>query len=101
MILKAGMRLRSVVCSGEVVVVRAPTGELDLRCGGRPMAEAGAAGTAVPIDPAQAAGTQLGKRYADDGTGLEVLCVKAGAGSLSLGSEPLQLKHAKPMPSSD
>ena len=46
-------------------------------------------------------GTQVGKRYADDEVGLEVLCTKAGSGSLSLGLDPLPVKGAKPLPSSD
>ncbi len=48
-----------------------------------------------------ASGTLLGKRYGDRGPGLELLCTKAGEGSLSLGDEPLPLKDAKPLPSSD
>lgn len=46
-------------------------------------------------------GTQMGKRYVDaDGT-LELLCVKAGAGSLSLDGVALTTKEAKSLPSSD
>jgi hypothetical protein len=52
-------------------------------------------------DPAHASGTLLGKRYADPASGLEVLCTKAGEGSLSIGDEPLAVKDAKPLPSSD
>ena len=33
--------------------------------------------------------------------GLELLCTKAGAGSLTLDGAPLGLKSAKPLPSSD
>jgi hypothetical protein len=42
----------------------------------------------------------MGKRYVDDGDA-EVLVTKAGAGSLSVGSTPLALKEAKPLPASD
>jgi hypothetical protein len=52
-------------------------------------------------DPAHAAGTLLGKRYADADSELEVLCTKAGEDSLSLGDAPLHVKDAKPLPSSD
>jgi hypothetical protein len=46
-------------------------------------------------------GTQMGKRYVDtDGT-LELLCVKPGAGSLSLDQVALTTKEAKSLPSSD
>ena len=46
-------------------------------------------------------GTALGKRYVDASESLEVLCTKAGEGSLSLGDEPMVLKEAKPLPASD
>jgi hypothetical protein len=100
--LKPGTRLTSGVCGTEVIVVRAPSSEVDLRCGGRSMvAKGGAAEADAPLDAQHSSGTELGKRYADAATGLEVLCTKAGEGSLSLGDEPLPLKDAKPLPSSD
>ena len=43
----------------------------------------------------------LGKRYADDEAGIELLCTQAGQGALFLNGEPLRLKEAKPLPSSD
>ena len=43
----------------------------------------------------------MGKRFADEDLGLEVLCTKPGAGSLSVGGTLLQVKGAKPLPSSD
>ena len=100
--LKPGMRLRSVTCSTETIVVRAPAGDVDLRCGGAAMSAmsaAGAAATGVAIDAAHANGTLMGKRYADDT--LELLCTKPGAGSLSLGDVALEVKGAKALPSSD
>ena len=105
--LAAGTRLRSAVCSTEVVVIRAPaklTGSDELRCGGRAMFHIDAAQAHRPTGegPAEGydAGTQLGKRYADE-SGLELLCTKGGAGSLSLGEKLLEQKGAKPLPSSD
>jgi hypothetical protein len=53
------------------------------------------------IDPAHGDGTQIGKRYADEDAGIEILCTKGGEGSLSIGDERLHLKDAKPLPSSD
>jgi hypothetical protein len=53
------------------------------------------------MDPSQSAGTQLGKRYCDDDEDLEVLCTKPGEGTLSLAGQALNLKSAKPLPSSD
>jgi len=53
------------------------------------------------LSPDFAEGSQMGKRYADDETGLEVLCVKAGAGTLSVGGRPIGAKEAKKLPASD
>jgi hypothetical protein len=55
----------------------------------------------VAIEAGFSEGTQMGKRYADDESGIEVLCTKPGEGSLSLGDVILPVKGAKPLPSSD
>jgi hypothetical protein len=93
--------LESVTCDTQVIVVRAPAGDVDLHCGGKPMVDAGGAGDkstpAVGFD----AGTLMGKRYASDELGIEILCTKPGAGSLSIGEELLPEKDAKPLPASD
>ncbi len=99
--LKPGTRLRSQTCSAEVIVVRPPDREVDLRCGGAALVPVGDDVAEQPVDPAHNGGTLLGKRYADQETGIELLCTKAGEGSLSLGDAPLLLKDAKPLPSSD
>jgi hypothetical protein len=99
--LKAGTRLASTVCTTEVIVVRPPTDKIDLRCGGSPMASPGSAAGDSGIDLAHRGGTRLGKRYADPGTGLEVLCTKPGDGSLSIGDDAIPIKDAKPLPASD
>src|SRR4051812_42519607 len=99
--LKPGTRLRSQTCAAEVIVVKAPAGAVDLCCGGAPLVAIDADVEARPIDDAHRRGTPLGKRYADETAGLEVLCTKAGEGSLSLGTAPLPMKEAKPLPSSD
>jgi hypothetical protein len=100
--LKPGMRLKSQVCDTQLVVVRAPAGPVDVRCGGVPAIEvAGVAEAGLEIDSAFADGTLLGKRYADDEAGLELLCAKPGAGSLSIGETKLEVKGAKALPSSD
>ena len=98
--LKPGTKVRSAVCSTEVVVVKAPSAAVDLECGGAPMVPATAEAPAA-VDPARAEGTLLGKRYADEASGLELLCTKGGEGSLSVGGVILPLKDAKPLPSSD
>lgn len=99
--LKPGTRLRSQACSTEVIVVRPPEQAVDLCCGGAPMVPVGGEAEDRPLDPTLEDGTLLGKRYADEKTGIELLCTKAGAGSLSLDGAPLPLKEAKPLPSSD
>ncbi len=99
--LKAGLRLRSAVDACEVVVVKAPGGPVDLRCGGHPVVALDAEVAPQSIEPAFDTGTQLGKRYADDDIGLELLCTKAGEGSLSVGDTILEVKGAKALPASD
>jgi hypothetical protein len=100
--LTVGSRWKSSVCETEVVVVRAPAGDQVLGCGGAEMVPHGsdAAHTGVP-DPELWGGTLLGKRYGDDSSGIELLCTKPGAGTLTLDGEPLPVKGAKPLPSSD
>lgn len=99
--LNAGTKLRSAVCSTEVIVVRPPTEPVELCCGGVPMTVPGAEPAPATMDTAHAGGTLLGKRYAHPETGLELLCTKQGTGSLSIGTVALGIKDAKPLPSSD
>ncbi len=99
--LRPGARLQSVACTTSVIVIRAPADDLDIRCGGHPMLPAG-----TPFDPEEAVGDQgtgtlMGKRYGGDELGVELLCTKAGPGLLSIGDEPIPMKEAKPLPSSD
>jgi hypothetical protein len=98
--LKPGLRLQSVACDTQVIVVRG-TGDVDVRCGGAPMVPADGAIEHQSIDAAFAGGTLMGKRYADATSGVELLCTKPGAGSLSVGDVPVPTKDAKPLPSSD
>jgi hypothetical protein len=99
--MRVGSRWRSVVDTTEVMVIRGPSGDVDLRCGGRPMVVAGTETEAAELDLDYADGTQLGKRYADGEAGVELLCSKPGQGSLSIGGRKLLLKESKPLPSSD
>jgi hypothetical protein len=100
--LKAGTRLRSAVDPTEVIVVRAPEGDVDLRCGGHPMLAMGQSpDDSLKVEPGFDEGTQIGKRYASDEVGIEILCTKAGPGSLSIGTDLLPIKSAKALPSSD
>jgi len=99
--LKAGTRLRSASDACEVMVVRAPAEPVDLRCGGHAFLPVDAEMAPQSIESGFDQGTQLGKRYSDDELGLEVLCTKAGEGSISVGETILAVKGAKPLPASD
>jgi hypothetical protein len=97
---KPGARLRSVVSATEVVVIRAPQTAVELCCGGQSMVPIEEAGepTGAPSDDET---TQLGKRYVDEETAMELLCTKGGAGGLTVDGRALTIKGAKPLPSSD
>jgi len=97
---KAGDRLASAVCDGEIVVIGAPAEGAVISCGGVAMLAAGEEGGGE-LDAAFADGTELGKRYTTGAGDVELLCVKPGRGSLSIDGEALVLKGAKPLPSSD
>ena len=100
--LKTGTRLKSAVCNTQVMVVAAPDADVDCSCGGHPMIDATAtAPEGLSVSPEAAKGTTLGKRYVSADGKLELLCIKAGAGSLMAGGVALVLKEAKPLPSSD
>jgi hypothetical protein len=100
---RVGTTLASTTDGTTVIVVRWGDSDLDVTCGGAPMVDARGpeAGTTNEPDPAQQEGTRMGKRYADDALGVELLCTKAGTGTLAVGGVPLPLKDAKPLPASD
>lgn len=100
--LKPGSRWKSAVCDAEFVVVRPPKTPVTLENGGHPVVpHAGDKPEGAVLSDAHAAGSQAGKRYADAETGLEVLCSKAGAGSLSIDGRPIGATEAKKLPASD
>jgi hypothetical protein len=45
--------------------------------------------------------TALGKRYVCQACGAELLCTKPGEGEVQCCGAPIELKEAKPLPSSD
>ena len=98
--LKPGSRWISAVDGTEVIVVKAGAAGLTLECGGTEMLPAGTEKPGGRPDPSWVGGTAVGKRFEHE-TGLEVLCTKAGAGSLGVDGSPLPLKESKPLPSSD
>lgn len=100
--LKPGTRLYSAVSATELIVVKAPAGEVDLTIGGAPASTDAAdrdesAGAAEGHD----GDALMGKRYVDADDTIELLCTKPGPGLPAIGGEVLSLKDAKPLPASD
>jgi hypothetical protein len=98
--LKPGTKLSSAVCETQVIVVRAPSSEVELGCGGAALTDDGQPGSGE-LDPSLSEGTLIGKRYADEDLGLELLCTRGGAGTLTCNGVALAIKGAKPLPASD
>jgi len=99
--LKPGSRWKSAVCDAEIVVVKKQSAPIILECGAEALS---------PVRRREMPQHRLrlsmrpGPRSAnlrDEETGLEVLCSKTGAGSLSVAGRPLTLRDAKQLPSSD
>ena len=100
--LKTGSRLRSAACTTEVMVISVPDAAFEVSCGGVPMIDVAETPPGdLSVSPDAAEGTKLGKRYVNDAGALELLCTKAGDGSLASGGVLLKLKEAKKLPSSD
>ena len=102
MTLKPGTRLFSAVCDAEMIVVKAPAGEIDLTMGGvAPLTSADQRQPGTTPADGHDGGVMMGKRFVDDAGELELLCTKAGVGAPAVGGELLVLKEAKPLPASD
>jgi len=99
--LRAGQMLASAVDSTVVIVIRAPSAECMLTCGGVAMTDPSEPVPAAEPDPSLMAGTQIGKRYVDEADTVQVLCTKAGTGTLAIDGKPLLIQAAKPLPASD
>ncbi|MGK2911438.1 MAG: hypothetical protein ACSLE1_16800 [Sphingobium sp.] len=100
--LKPGSRWKSPACTAEFIVVRPPKQPGSLQCGGHDVVAAGEAspdGLALSADFAD--GINVGKRFHDEQSGIELLATKAGKGSLSFDGRKLGLKEAKALPASD
>lgn len=95
-LVKAGTRLRAG--TAEVIVVRAPQWPVELACDGEPLRQPEGE---VPSSTAGEATLQMGKRYVDESAGIELLCTRAGVGTLSCDGRAMLVKGAKPLPSSD
>ncbi|MCZ6616998.1 MAG: hypothetical protein O7E57_02605 [Gammaproteobacteria bacterium] len=100
MALKVGQRLKSTVCTTEIMVIAAPAGEIQLSCGGAQMTDGDVNGGGS-VHPDYCNGSTIGKRYVSEAGDLEILCVKPGEGSLAMGDVALNLKDAKKLPKTD
>jgi hypothetical protein len=98
---RAGQQLVSAVDSTAVIIIRAPAAEGTLTCGGVAMAAPGEPAPAASPDSSLMGGTQIGKRYVDEADTIQVLCTKAGDGTLALDGRPLLVQSARPLPASD
>jgi hypothetical protein len=100
--LRVGQTLTSPVDATSLVVVRAPTDDVAVTCGGASMVPKGEAPPpgAAPAGGA-GGGLVLGKRYADEALGIELLCVKGGDHAVAVNGTTLVQKSAKPLPASD
>jgi hypothetical protein len=94
--------MSSAVCDTEVIVVRSAMAELTVTCGGPEMV---AQGQAKPVgavaEPGLMNGSLLGKRYSDPAAQIELLCVRGGAGTISINGSPTVVMAVKALPASD
>lgn len=96
--LRVGARLRSTTSVAELIIIRIPSGNVDIRCDGAQMV---AVDSAVEPRGDTSGEIQLGKRYCNDAGTVELLCTKPGSGVLTADGEPLGVKAPKAMPASD
>jgi hypothetical protein len=92
---------RYVVPGGvaEFIVTKGGAGEL--RCGDAAMQMRGAEDASVKVDTTGMDAVQLGKRYKDEETGIEVLVVKPGPCALNVDGRAMELLQPKVLPSAD
>ena len=98
--LTPGTRLKSTVCTTEIMVITAPAEGIDIMCGGEPMNSDGQS-NGGSVQQEHAAGSTLGKRYTNKEGSLEVLCVKGGEGSLWAGGSAMKVKDSTKLPKTD
>lgn len=100
--IRPGTRLFSAVCATELIVVKAPAGEVDLTIGGAPaLTDAADRDESSVVADGHGGGALLGKRYVDAAGALELLCTKPGDGVPASAGTLLSIKDAKPLPASD
>lgn len=99
--IKPGSRFWSTTCATSIVVVRPPSGDVTLTCGGAPMAEQEQPAVGSTPKTVDDGGTLLGKRYSDPDSGLEVMCTRAGEGTLAVDGRAMTQVGARALPASD
>ncbi len=100
--LKPGTRLYSAVSATELIVVKAPSDEVELTIGGAPaLTDADGRDESVGAAEGHDGDAQMGKRYVDADDTIELLCTKPVPGLPAVGGAVLTLKDAKPLPASD
>jgi hypothetical protein len=97
--LKVGHRLRAQNSACEVIVIKGSDADAALLCAGVEMLPTTPEGASAQMS--EGPRIEVGKRYTDDDSDIEVLCTKAGIGPLSFADHELTLKAAKSLPASD
>jgi hypothetical protein len=100
-ILKPGMRLKSQVDNTQLMVVRAPDTDMDIRLGSHPVIDISAEPVVGLKLENRGEVALLGKRYGTPEGDLELLVTKADCAALTLGDRPIEIKQSKPLPASD
>jgi hypothetical protein len=100
--LKPGTRLFSVVCTTEMIVVKAGSADVELTIGGaQPVTNASDRTEIGGVAEGHGGGSAIGKRYVDADQSVELLVTKPGDGVAAIAGELLTIKDAKPLPASD
>lgn len=93
-----GTRLYAATTATQVIVITPPAQpEGSLHCAGAPMTLTAPAA----VDADLPSSIALGKRYADETSGMVVLCSNPGAGPLSYAGRDLVAQGARALPASD
>ncbi len=92
---------RYIVPGGVAEFIVTKGGDGTLRCGEAALQMRGGEDAAVSVKTDGMDGVQLGKRYKDETTSIEVLVVKPGPCALNVDGRPMELLQPKVLPSAD